>query len=219
MSILDPKTTPSPVSEAEVPEHHKPYGPGPRAAERIFDTARELFYREGIRAVGVDEIVTRAGVTKPSLYRSFKSKDDLVAAVLREVEAGFWERFEAAEAAFPGDPKAQMIGYFEGLAARSGGADYRGCALSNAVVEYPDRDHAGRSVSQTHKQALRDRLRAKAAEMGASDPRTLGDAMMLLIEGVFTSSQMFDDDDKPALAVVGAVKALIAAYCPKEDQR
>jgi AcrR family transcriptional regulator len=203
----------SPPLDAEVPEHHKPYGPGPRAAERIFDTARDLFYREGIRAVGVDEIVTKAGVTKPSLYRSFKSKDELVAAVLREVEAGFWERFEAAEAAFPGDPKAQMVGYFEGLAARSGGADYRGCALSNAVVEYPDRDNAGRAVSQVHKQDLRARLRAKAVEMGASDPDALGDAMMLLIEGVFTSSQMFDDDDKPALAVVGAVKALIGAYC------
>jgi hypothetical protein len=82
------------------------------------------------------------------------------------------------------------------------------------MVEYPDRDHAGRTVSQAHKQQLRTRLRAKAQAMGASDPATLGDALMLLIEGVFTSSQIFDDDDKPALAVVGAVKALIAAYCP-----
>ncbi len=114
--------------DEKTPEHHLPYGAGPRAAERIFETARDLFYREGIRAVGVDEIVSKAGVTKPSLYRSFKSKDDLVAAVLREVETGFWDRFEAAEAAFPGDPKAQMVAYFEGLAARSGEADYRGCA-------------------------------------------------------------------------------------------
>ena len=199
-------------------EHLQPYNQGARAAERIFETARDLFYREGIRAVGVDEIVTKAGVTKPSLYRSFKSKDELVAAILREVEAGFWERFESAEAAFPDHPKAQMIAYFEGLAARSGGADYRGCALSNAVVEYPDRDNAGRAVSQVHKQDLRTRLRAKAAQMGALEPNALGDAMMLLIEGVFTSSQMFDDDDKPARAVVGAVKALIGAYCAQEQE-
>jgi AcrR family transcriptional regulator len=190
-----------------------PYGPTPRAAERIFETARELFYREGIRAVGVDEIVTKAGVTKPSLYRSYKSKDDLIAAVLRQVEVGFWDRFEAAEALHPDDPKAQMIAYFEGLSARSGGDDYRGCNLSNAVVEYPDRQHAGRMVAQAHKQHLRDRLRAKAVEMGASDPEALGDALMLLVEGVFTSSQMFDGDAKPAKAVVGAVRALIAAYC------
>ncbi len=191
----------------------QPYGPTVRAAERIFETARELFYREGIRAVGVDEIVTRAGVTKPSLYRSFKSKDDLVAAVLREVEVGFWARFEAAEALHPGDPRAQILAYFEGLSARSGGADYRGCALSNAAVEYPDRDNLGRQVSHEHKTLLRARLQSKAVEMGASDPALLGDALMLLIEGVFTSSQMFDGDDKPARAVVGAVKALIAAYC------
>ncbi len=191
-----------------------PYAPAARAADRIFDTARELFYREGIRAVGVDEIVTRAGVTKPSLYRSYKSKDELVAAVLREVETGFWDRFEAAEALHPGDPKAQMVAYFQGLADRSGGDDYRGCNLSNAVVEYPDRQHAGRQVAQVHKQQLRDRLRTKAVEMGASDPQVVGDAMMLLVEGVFTSSQMFDGDDKPAKAVVGAVRALIAAYCP-----
>lgn len=191
-----------------------PYAPAPRAAERIFDTARELFYREGIRAVGVDEIVTKAGVTKPSLYRSYKSKDELIAAVLREVEVGFWERFEAAETLHPGDPKAQMIAYFQGLADRSDGDDYRGCNLSNAVVEYPDRQHAGRMVSQAHKQQLRERLRTKAVEMGATDPKALGDAMMLLVEGVFTSSQMFDGDDKPAKAVVGAVQALIAAYCP-----
>ncbi|MGH1558609.1 TetR/AcrR family transcriptional regulator [Caulobacter segnis] len=191
-----------------------PYGPGPRAAERIFDTARELFYREGIRAVGVDEIVTKAGVTKPSLYRSYKSKDELVAAVLREVETGFWDRFEAAETLYPDDPSAQMVAYFQGLADRSDGDDYRGCNLSNAVVEYRDRQHAGRQVSQAHKQQLRERLQAKAAEMAASDPKALGDAMMLLIEGIFTSSQMFDGDDKPAKAAVGAVKALIAAYCP-----
>ncbi len=191
-----------------------PYASAPRAADRIFDSAGELFYREGIRAVGVDEIVTRAGVTKPSLYRSYKSKDELVAAVLRQVETGFWERFEAAEQLHPDDPKAQMIAYFQGLADRSGGDDYRGCNLSNAVVEYPDRQHAGRQVAQAHKQQLRERLQAKAAQMGASDSKALGDAMMLLVEGLFTSSQMFDGDDKPAKAAVGAVKALIAAYCP-----
>ena len=55
-----------------------------RAADRIRASASELFYREGIRAVGVDEVVDRAGVTKPSLYRSFASKDDLAAAYLRD---------------------------------------------------------------------------------------------------------------------------------------
>src|SRR3954469_19510389 len=90
-------------------EHLQPYSPGARAAERIKQTARDLFYREGIRAVGVDEIVTKAGVTKPSLYRSFASKDELAAAYLRDYDGEFWAKFERAAAAHPGDPKAQLL--------------------------------------------------------------------------------------------------------------
>ena len=65
-----------------------------RAADRIRASASELFYREGIRAVGVDEVVDRAGVTKPSLYRSLASKDDLAAAYMRDYELDFWKKFE-----------------------------------------------------------------------------------------------------------------------------
>ena len=57
--------------------------------------ARDLFYREGIRAVGVDEIVRQAGVTKPSLYRSFPSKDELAASYLRQYEKDSGTRFDA----------------------------------------------------------------------------------------------------------------------------
>src|SRR5882762_10007972 len=81
------------------------------AVDRIRATARDLFYREGIRAVGVDEIVNRAGVTKPSLYRSFSSKDELAAAYLRDYDGEFWIRFERAVAAHPDDPKAQILDY------------------------------------------------------------------------------------------------------------
>src|SRR4051794_7566557 len=81
------------------------------AVDRIRKTARELFYREGIRAVGVDEIVSRAGVTKPSLYRSFSSKDELAAAYLRDYDGEFWVRFEQSAADFPDDPRAQILHY------------------------------------------------------------------------------------------------------------
>ena len=78
----------------------------PKAAERIRRTAREPFYREGIRAIGVEEIVSRAGVTKPSLYRSYASKDELAAEYLRDYEAAFWEVFDAGVQAHPGEEPA-----------------------------------------------------------------------------------------------------------------
>jgi AcrR family transcriptional regulator len=182
-----------------------------RAADKIRRTARDLFYREGIRAVGVDEIVTRAGVTKPSLYRSFASKDELAAACLRETHEEFWERFEASAAAHPGDPRAQLLHFFEGLAARSTKDGYRGCALTNAAVEYPEKGHPARVVAEAHKAGLRARLRAMAGEMGARDPDGLGDALTLLIEGVYLTSQLFGADG-PSGQAGRAAEALIDGY-------
>src|ERR1700678_2900717 len=83
------------------------------AAQRIRETARDLFYRRGIRAVGVDEIVARAGVTKPSLYRSFASKDELATACLLDRSEDYLRRFDAAMAAYPDDPRAGFRAWLE----------------------------------------------------------------------------------------------------------
>jgi AcrR family transcriptional regulator len=182
----------------------------PRAADRIKSTARELFYREGIRAVGVDEIVTHAGVTKPSLYRSFASKDDLAASYLRDYEGEFWARFDAAMAAHAGDPRAGLVAYLARLSKRATKHGYRGCGLSNAALEYPEPGHPARVVAETHKHALRKRLTAMAAEMGAAEPEMLGDGLLLLIEGAFVTGQLFGHGG-PARSVAAVADRLIEA--------
>src|SRR3954462_10148523 len=163
------------------------------AADRIRKTARELFYRQGIRAVGVDEIVSRAGVTKPSLYRSFSSKDELAAAYLRDYDGEFWARFEQSAAKHPDDPKAQILDYIRGLGQRAQRPDYRGCGLSNAALEYPAHDHPARLVSEDHKRRLRARLSEMAKGMQAKRPEALADGLLLLIEGIFVTGQLFGD--------------------------
>ena len=182
----------------------------PRAADRILQSARDLFYREGIRAVGVDEIVSRAGVTKPSLYRSFPSKDELAASYLRQYETEFWERFNAAMTDESDNPRAQLLSYLDGLASRSVAPGYRGCGLSNAAVEYPDLIHPARVVSHQHKQHLRQRLRNMAAQMGAKDADLLGDGLLLLLEGAFVSGQLFHEGG-PSGNVARAAALLIDA--------
>ncbi|MCY1504034.1 Bacterial regulatory protein, tetR family [compost metagenome] len=183
----------------------------PLAADRIRKTAREMFYRDGIRAVGVDAIVNEAGVTKPSLYRSFSSKDELAAAYLRDYDAEFWARFDAARDAYPGDPRAQILAYLSGLGERAVQSGYRGCGLTNAAVEYPEPDHPARVVAVAHKVELRRRLAAMAAEMGAADPDALGDGLLLLLEGAFVSSQLFGEDG-PAGRVAQMADRLIDAH-------
>ena len=186
----------------------------PRAAERILTVARDLFYRVGIRAVGVDEIVRQAGVTKPSLYRSFPSKDELAASYLRVIEFEFWARFDQAAAEHPGDARKQIIAFLSRVGRRAVKPDYRGCGMTNAAVEYPEADHPARLVGVANKRELRRRLRRMAVEMGATDPETLGDGLLLLIEGAYISGQLFGAGG-PAASVAENADRLIAASLPK----
>ncbi|MCA0011610.1 TetR/AcrR family transcriptional regulator [Mesorhizobium sp. B292B1B] len=186
----------------------------PKAAEKILGVARDLFYRRGIRAIGVDEIVRRAGVTKPSLYRSFPSKDELAASYLRQYDLEFWERFDEAVDAYPGDPRAQIRAFLTRVGKRTQKPDYRGCGMTNAAVEYPERGHPARVVSEDNKQELRRRLRAMAAAMDAADADTLGDGLLLLIEGAYISGQLFGAGG-PAASVATNADLLIEASLKK----
>ena len=183
----------------------------PRAAERILTTAEELFYRDGPRAVGVDEIVARAGVTKPTLYRAFQSKDGLIAAYMDVQAARFWSRLEAAAAKWPADPRGQLLAIVETLVGQTEGASFRGCALMNAAVAYAEPKHPARRAAVKHREALRERLRELTRAMDARKPKQLADAVLLLIEGALASSQVFGDKG-PAGAALRAVEVLVDAH-------
>jgi AcrR family transcriptional regulator len=185
-------------------------GPGATAGDRIRDTATQLFYHQGIRAVGVDAIVRHARATKPSLYRSFRSKDDLAAAYLRDWDSAFWQRFDSAVAAHPDDPRAQLRLFLRRLMQRMRRPGYRGCALSNAAIEYPEVGHPARRVTVAHKRKLRRRLRQMAVAMGARQPRLLADGLALLLEGAYASCQLFRRDG-PASAIARVAEQLIEA--------
>lgn len=188
-----------------------------KAGDRIRETAKHLFYREGIRAVGVDEIVRRARATKPSLYRSFASKDELAAAYLRDWDGAFWERFEAAVAAHPGEPRLQLRLFVRRLSKRMRQPGYRGCALTNAAIEYPQAGHPARLVAVANKRRLRRRLARMAAAMNAKQPRLLGDGLALLLEGAFASRQLFRSAG-PADALVQVVDQLIDAALDRRTE-
>ncbi|HEY4973197.1 MAG TPA: TetR/AcrR family transcriptional regulator [Steroidobacteraceae bacterium] len=183
---------------------------GAKAGDRIRETAKQLFYRDGIRAVGVDEIVRQARATKPSMYRSFASKDELAAAYLRDWDSAFWQRIDAVVAAHPDDARAQLRLFLARASLRMRQPGYRGCALTNAAIEYPERGHPARRVAEANKRKLRRRLRQWAFAMGAKQPRLLGDGLTLLLEGAFASSQLFGSDG-PARALPRVADQLIEA--------
>ena len=180
------------------------------ARERLLAVAGELFYRQGIRSVGVDEIIAAADVAKMSLYRSFASKDALIAEYLRERDESYWRHWDAVIERHPEGPRAQLLALFRSLARRAVRPDWRGCPFTNAAIEFPEPDHPGRRVAEAHKRELRRRLRDLARAAGAHDAAALGDQLVLLFEGVYASVQTFGAKG-PAAAVVQAVDAVIAA--------
>ena len=97
--------------------------------ERVFEVAADLFYREGIRAVGVEKIVKQAGVAKISLYRNFASKDDLIVAYLESRDAAFWSHLDGVLAEFAGKPHAQLRALMSYVVERTTQPGYRGCAF------------------------------------------------------------------------------------------
>src|SRR5271163_636672 len=120
---------------------------------RILAAAGELFYRHGTRAVGVEAIAEAAGTNKMTLYRHFASKDELVAECLRQsanTADGCWDRFAHAH---PGDPLAQLGAWLTEMAGHLAAPDERGCALANAAIELPDKDHPARRVIEEFKKA------------------------------------------------------------------
>jgi AcrR family transcriptional regulator len=164
------------------------------AGDRIFKAARELFYRQGIHAVGVEAIAAAAGTTKMSLYRNFSSKDELVAAVLKDQDQEFWAWWDSVIAPYAGQPRRQIEALFEEFTCRASEEEScRGCPIANAAVEIIDDDHPARSVVRGHHQELRRRLQELCLEMGARDPERLGDSLMLLMGGAFLSRLVFDD--------------------------
>jgi AcrR family transcriptional regulator len=180
------------------------------ARQRILDTASEMFYRDGVRAVGIDAIIARSGVAKMSLYRNFPSKDTLVAAWLEDRNAFFWQRWDKAEASRAGQPRAQLEAILDMVAATASHPRWRGCPFLNTGTEFPEPEHPAHVVILAHKRAVRERLRALAAAAGARAPDLLAQQLQLLIDGAYSIGQSLGPDG-PAASVASAGRTLIAA--------
>lgn len=183
----------------------------PRVRDRIFETACELFYRHGIRAVGVDAIVCAAATNKMSFYRSFASKDELVAEYLRSRDAEFWRWWDATIAPQAGDARAQVEALFSAHVNKTCSKTSRGCGLSNAAIEISDEEHPARRIIVEHKSEIRRRFRRLAKAMNAREPEQLGDSLMLLMEGGYLARLSFPKGG-PVTCAVQAARALIDAH-------
>lgn len=176
--------------------------------DRILNTARDLFYRDGARAVGVDTVVAQSGVAKTSLYRWFPSKDALIVAVLEEEAKDRWAGWDYTAARAGTDPREQLRAQLAGIAKYVSSSKYRGCPFMNVTVEFADPQHPARGVAREVVEELRRRLRAIIDQIGVHDPEETTEQIAMLIDGAFSGAQIFGKNG-PQHRLVKAADALI----------
>lgn len=183
---------------------------GGEVRERILDTASGLFYREGVRAVGVDLVVAAAGVAKTSLYRHFRTKDDLIAAFLKREDEDFWRVWGEVADRHADDPAGELDAHMAWIAERVARPHYRGCPQLNVAAEFPQADHPARLVAKAHKTELRDRLLGIAQRLGVARAETLAGQLAVLINGAFVSGPILSASEAKDL-LQGAARGLVTA--------
>jgi AcrR family transcriptional regulator len=181
------------------------------ARDRILDTAFGLFYARGPRGVGVDTVIGESGVAKATLYKHFPRKDDLVLAYLDKVDQAWFGQLRSAARAAGDDPRAQLVGMFDGLHTASRREGYHGCAFINTAAE----SEAGSDVharTVEHKNVVRAWVADLARRAGADDPELLARQLTLLIDGGLAAGVLDANPDSPH-AAKAAAQVLVDRAC------
>jgi AcrR family transcriptional regulator len=153
--------------------------------DKLLAATERLIYAGGICATGMDAIVKSSGVARKTIYRSFSTKEELVAAALRKRDER-WMHWFITSSKKAESPSGRLLATFDALEEWFSSADFRGCAFINAAGEIGDASTPIRAVAKEHKLKLRNFLLELATEYGADDPGQLATEFLILIDGAIT---------------------------------
>jgi AcrR family transcriptional regulator len=161
----------------------------PDSRERILRTAGALFYRHGVRAVGMNQVIDAAGCGKNLLYTYFPSKNDLVAAYLRACRQERDKSSAAAIDAVPhDDPTERLRALIAEIAATVTRPDFRGCAFRLYLHEFPQDDGEPGRLARDYLRDTRAEVDTLVARLPAAEPGQLADQIWLIVEGLYATA-------------------------------
>jgi AcrR family transcriptional regulator len=183
----------------------------PTNRERLMDAAGELFYREGLHAITAERVAGEAGLTKPTIYNLFGSKDALVLETLRRRGEQIRRYIEQRAAALEG-PQEKLLEVLNVHADMLTSEGFHGCPLIIAAVQAPDSQEA-RELANAHKAWLHALMARYARRAGLTSPDVLASSLVLVLEGAAAMSAVQSADlvAKHARAAIGAI---IASHKP-----
>ncbi len=156
--------------------------------DRLLDAADRLFYREGVRAVGIDRVLAEADAAKASLYQHFGCKDQLVASYLERRTAYARASIEAFLAGTP--PSQRALTFFDWVVKWAESQDFRGCPLQHTVSELTDAAHPARAIAHGQREWFTERFREWTTAAGVKDPKETARALIVLFDGAVAWSEV-----------------------------
>jgi AcrR family transcriptional regulator len=213
--------SPAGSANAAGPASQAPAGePWPQpsgVAERILTTADELFYREGVRAVGIQRVIDEAGIAKASLYAHFASKDDLVAACMDRRAQASRAAIHAALDAAPDNPRAKLLALFDFQRKAVVDPGFHGCPVQKTHAELHDPDHPAKQVTAAHRQWLLDLLARLVKEAGLTSPDYVAGVLIVLFDGAIATTTVDCNLNATRYARLAA-EQIIDAHLPKASR-
>lgn len=164
------------------------------ARSRLLSTATRLFYTEGLHAVGIDRIVAEAGVTRATLYRHFRSKDDLLVAYLKASDEQIRVQVERARAE-GGSPADVVRAVGETITDGIRSEGFRGCAFLNAAAEYPTPEHPVHQAVLSYRQWFLDTVTELLADAGEAAPEPAARHFVMLRDGAMAAGCLTTDPE------------------------
>ncbi|MCF6195344.1 MAG: TetR family transcriptional regulator [Emcibacter sp.] len=182
----------------------------PSKRNELVEKALEVFYQNGFHATGMDMLAAETGISKTSMYKHFRTKEDLIMAALslRDEEFRTWLFRRMAQ--LGATPRAQLIAMFDALKEWFAQKGFRSCMFIKASGEYPDPSDPIYLKSSEHKRLLFDYIRDLATQAGAEKPDALARGLLLLKEGAIVTAHLRHDEN-PAKDAKAAAKILLAA--------
>ena len=156
--------------------------------DRLLGAADRLFYREGVRAVGIDRVLAEADAAKASLYQHFGCKDQLVASYLERRTAEARAKIEAYLADTPASQPA--LKFFDWVVEWAESKEFRGCPLQHTVSELTDAAHPARAIAHGQREWFAERFLEWTKAAGVKDPKVTARALVVLFDGAVAGSEI-----------------------------
>ncbi|MEP2706057.1 MAG: TetR/AcrR family transcriptional regulator [Roseibium sp.] len=185
----------------------------PSKRDELVRRALEIFYRDGFHATGMDSLAAETGISKTTMFKHFRTKDDLILAVLRLRDENFrnWMFRKLEEFDLP--PREQLLALFDVLAEWFQEKKFKGCMFIKASAEFQEKTHPAYVQSAEHKRLLHQAFKSIAEKAGARDAGLLARQLLILKEGAIVAAHMSFDPDAAQAAKLAA-QVLIDTQIP-----